>query len=152
MINALFSSTAADSPTDLSAVQVNLTSISVSWTPAATVTGYQVYWSGGGGADSGSISVGAEDRTVTITELTPGLTYDITLVALSDYLPSPAATVTVTLGESSVYVARNCHGPKFSRIGHWQILCKNIYCDAMPTSGCTPYNNTPTYTCFQWKI
>ena len=65
---------------------------------------------------SGNISVGAEDRTVTITELTPGLKYDITLVALSGYLPSPAATV--TLGESSVYVARNFHGPKFSRIGH----------------------------------
>ena len=65
------------------------------------MTGYQVYWSESGGADSGYISVGAEDRAVTITELTPGLTYDITLVALSDYLPSPIAIV-VTLGGSSM--------------------------------------------------
>ena len=51
-----------------------------------------------------NMSVGAEDRTVTITDLTPGLTYDITLVALSDYLPSPAVAVRVTLGEPSMYV------------------------------------------------
>ena len=112
------------------------------------MTGYQVYWSGGGGADSGNISVGAEDRTVTITELTPGLTYNITLVALSDYLPSPAATVT---GESSVYMARNFHGPGLATDKYF-FFCSFDNCDAMPTSACTPYNNTATYTCFQWKV
>ena len=67
------------------------------------MTGYQVYWSGGGGADSGNISVEAEDRAVTITGLTPGLTYNIILVALSNHLPSPAVgTVMVTLGADVV--------------------------------------------------
>ena len=101
LIHVLFSPTAAGSPTSLNAVQVNLTSFSVSWTLPATVTGYQVYWSGGGGADSGNMSVGAEDRSVTITGRTPDLTYNITIVAFSDHLPSPAVgAVMVTLGES----------------------------------------------------
>ena len=99
-----FPLTAGDSPTGLSAVQVNLTSIIVSWTLTANVTGYQMYWSGDGWAYSGNMSIGAENAAVTITGLTPGLTYDITLVALSDYLPSPVATVTVALGEPSMNV------------------------------------------------
>ena len=91
-------------------MQVNLTSIRVSWAPPATVTGYQVYWSGDGGADSGNMSVGAGDTAVTITGLTPGLTYNITLVALSDQLPGPAAKATITLaiGESIVVVYLIC--------------------------------------------
>ena len=98
MIRSLYSPTAADSPANVSAVQVNVASITVSWTPPATVSGYQVYWSGGGGADTGNMSIGAGDTAVTISGLTPGLTYDITLVALSDGLPSPVTVVTVTLG------------------------------------------------------
>ena len=62
-----------------------------------------MYWSGGGGYDSGNMSVGAEDRAVTITERIPGLTYNITMVALSDHLPSPTlGAVMVTLGEPHV--------------------------------------------------
>ena len=44
------------------------------------------------------MSVAADDTAVTISGLTPGLMYDITLVALSDQLPSPVTVVTVTLG------------------------------------------------------
>ena len=100
---SLFSPTAAGLPTNLNAVQVNLTSFSVSWTPPTTVTGYQVYWSGNRGYDSGNMSVGADDRTVTITGCTTGLTYNITLLALSDHLPSPAVgAVMVTLGADMV--------------------------------------------------
>ena len=66
------------------------------------MTGYHVYWSGDGEADSGNMSVGAEDTAVTITGLTPGLTYYITMVALSDHLPSPVVgVVVVTVGELS---------------------------------------------------
>ena len=65
------------------------------------MTGYQVYWSGDGGADSGNMSVEAWSRSVSITGLTSGLTYNITLVALSSHLPSPAVAVIVyTLGET----------------------------------------------------
>ena len=38
------------------------------------VTGYQVYWSGDRGYDSGNLSAGADERTVPITGHTPGLT------------------------------------------------------------------------------
>ena len=101
--HVVFSPTAAGLPTHLNAVQVNLTSFRVSWTSPATVTGYQVYWSGDGGAGSGNMSAGAEDRAVTITDRTPGLTYNITIVALSDHLPSPTVgAVMVTLGEPHV--------------------------------------------------
>ena len=66
------------------------------------MTGYQVYWSGDRGYDSGNMSVGADDTAVTVTDLTPGLTYYITMVALSDHLPSPAVgVVVVTVGELS---------------------------------------------------
>ena len=101
IITMFFLPTAAGSPTNLNAVQVNFANLRVSWTPPATVTRYQVYWSGGGGADSGNMSVGAEDRTVTITGRTPGLTYNITIVALSDHLPSPvvSAVMAYALGE-----------------------------------------------------
>ena len=64
------------------------------------MTGYQVYWSRVGGSDSGNMSVAAGDTAVTITGLTPRLTYDVTIVALSDHLPSPVVgAVTVALGE-----------------------------------------------------
>ena len=61
------------------------------------MTGYQVYWSGSGGVDGGNMSTGAEDVAVTVTGRTPGLTYTITIVALSDHLPSPAVAMTVIL-------------------------------------------------------
>ena len=80
-------------------MRIDPISFRVSWIPPATVTGYQVYWSGGGGADSGNMHVGAENRAVTITGRTSGLTYDITIVALSDHLPSPAIAVMVTLSK-----------------------------------------------------
>ena len=95
------SHTAAGSPTNINAIPASISSFRVSWTPPATVTGYQVYWSGSGGVDSGNISVGADDGTVTITGRTPGLTYSITIVALFDYLPSPVVgtVMAYTLGE-----------------------------------------------------
>ena len=55
------------------------------------------------GCDSGNISVGADDKTAPITGCTPGLTYNITLLALSDHLPSPIVDVVmVTLGETHI--------------------------------------------------
>ena len=67
------------------------------------MTGYRVYWSVGRQYDSGSVSAGAGDTAVTITGYgrTPGLTYDVTIVALSDHLPSRVVrTVRVALGEA----------------------------------------------------
>ena len=96
----LFSPTVANLPTNLNVVQASSSSFRVSWTPPVTVTGYQVYWTGVYGYDSGNMSIEARD-TVTITGRTPGRTYDVTIVALSDHLPSPAVgSVMVTLGKS----------------------------------------------------
>ena len=102
--HALFSPTAAGSPTNLNAVPFGLTSFRVSWAQPATVTGYQVYWSGSGGVDSGNVSAGAGDIAVTITGRTPGLMYNITIVALSDHLPSPVvgAVIVYTPGEPHI--------------------------------------------------
>ena len=71
------------------------------------MTGYQVYWSGGGGYDSGNMSVGARDVAVTVTGHSPGLIYNITIVALSDHLPSPAVAVMLTLGEPHILTGSN---------------------------------------------
>ena len=57
-----------------------------------------MYWSAVGGTDSGNMSVGGRDSAVTITGRTLNLTYNVTIVALSDHLPNVGA-VTVALGE-----------------------------------------------------
>ena len=84
-----FFRTGANSPTNLTAEQVNSTAIRVSWTPPAsgsTVTGYRIYyWTVG---DQGSVDVGASTTEYTITSLVVNDTYIITLVALSEHLPS----------------------------------------------------------------
>ena len=101
VIMLFFSHTAASSPTNVNVIPAGISSFSVSWTPPATVTGYQVYWSGG--ADSGNMNVGGGDVAVTITGRTPGLTYNITIVSLSDHLPSPVVgtVMAYALGEYS---------------------------------------------------
>ena len=83
-----FSPTEADSPTNLYAVVAGNNSFTVFWTssPSAAVTGYQVYWSEGGGPDgSGNMSAGGGDSSLNITSHTLN---NITIVALSDHLPS----------------------------------------------------------------
>ena len=100
-IMLFFSHTAAGSPTNVNAIPAGISSFRVYWTRPATMTGYQVYWSGSRGVDSGNMSAGARDRAVTITGRIPGLIYSITIVALSDYLPSPVVgtVMAYTLGE-----------------------------------------------------
>ena len=94
--------TAADSPTNLLAMQASSTSIRISWTAptsGATVTGYQINYQSE--REEGSVNVGASEATVTLDGRSRGLTYNISILALSQQLPSPlAGPVTVTLGES----------------------------------------------------
>ena len=95
--------TAADHPTDLTPERLPQEpgSFRVSWTPPASLTnftGYHIYYSGAG--DSGSVNVGASATNITIDNRTAGVTYSITMVALSPHLPSPVAgPVSVILGE-----------------------------------------------------
>ena len=94
---------AADSPTGLTAEQLpeEPGSFRVSWTPPASLTnltGYRIYYSGA--SDSGSVDVDASTTEVTIDNRTAGMTYTITMVALSPHLPSSVVgPVSVTLGE-----------------------------------------------------
>ena len=93
-----------------------LTSIRVTWdtpTSGATVTGYRIYWREYRRywlwvSDQGSMDANAGDTAVTITGRTRGLVYHITIVALSNLLPSQTDMVRVTLGE---YCQVNKHIP-----------------------------------------
>ena len=87
-----FLCSAADSPTGLTAEQLPQEPgiFRVSWTPPASstnLTGYHIYYSGAD--DSGSVDVGASATDITIDSRRPGVTYIITMVALSSHLPSP---------------------------------------------------------------
>ena len=99
--------TAADTPTDLTAEQLPQEpgSFRVSWTPpssSANLTGYRMYYSGAD--DSGSTDVGSSTTNITMDNRTAGVTYTITMVALSPHLPSPViGPVTVKLGEKSLH-------------------------------------------------
>ena len=109
--------TAADHPTDLTVERLPQEpgSFRVSWTPPASLTnltGYRVYYSGAD--DSGSMDVGASTTEVTIDNRTAGVTYSITMVALSPQLPSPVVgPVTITLGKYNLNSTDNvtCDGP-----------------------------------------
>ena len=63
-------------------------------TSGATVTGYRIYWSGG--SDQGSMDANAGDTAVTIRRHTYNMVYTITIVALSNLLPSQTVMVNVT--------------------------------------------------------
>ena len=77
-------------------------SIRVSWnppTPLEDTTGYRIYYSGGS-SGSEDISNGSADNYL-LTGLQNGESYDISLVATSQHLPSEsiAADMEVMLGE-----------------------------------------------------
>ena len=91
----------ASVPTNLTAVQEGPTSIQVSWsppTPLGDTTGYRIYYSGG---TSGSVDVsGGSRNNYLLTGLQNGESYNISLVATSQHLPSERTTaVMVMLGE-----------------------------------------------------
>ena len=102
-------STGADAPTGLSATQVGLTSIRVSWTTpvsGATVTGYRISYSGG--TDRGIVDFGASatDHIITITPLQSTLTYSISIITLSSSFPSSmAGPIMITVGKYNAYSA-----------------------------------------------
>ena len=100
----------ANPPTGLAAVQDSLTSILVSWTaPAsggASRTGYRIsYQTGGGSEQSVDIGAGATSHTLT-TGLQSGATYSISIVALSNELPSAVVgpEVVILKGEFTCFV------------------------------------------------
>ena len=93
-----YSSSGPPPPTGVTAVQDGPTSIIVTWTPPNPldgITGYRISFTGGSDVD-------IDDRNTnshTLTDLTNGETYKITIVSVTPNKPtSSPADVEVTLG------------------------------------------------------
>ena len=83
------------------AVQEGRTSIQVSWsppTPLGDTTGYRIYYSGGSNG-SEDVSDGSTDNYL-LTGLQNGESYNVSIVATSQHLPTESLTVMVDLGMS----------------------------------------------------
>ena len=90
-----------EAPTGVTAVQDGPTSITVSWSPSSDATGYTISYTGGGSSGSETVS-GGDTNSYTLTGLTNGQTYTISIVATSNNLPSDTVTaMAVGLGKSN---------------------------------------------------
>ena len=90
--------TATSPPASLTAVQHGLTNIIVTWTASDNATGYRIYYIGGGG-DSGSIEIGGNVTSLTLSGLMNGETYNISIVSTAENMPaSTPITRQVTVG------------------------------------------------------
>ena len=81
------------------AVQENLTSIRVSWSPPTSLgdtTGYRIYYSDSGSSDSVDVSGGSTDNYL-LTGLVMGATYTISIEATSQHLPNGRVETIITL-------------------------------------------------------
>ena len=94
----------------MTAVQDGPTSITVSWVPSSDATGYIVSYTGGGSNGSETVS-GGDTNSYTLTGLTNGQTYTISIVATSEYLFSDAATFEITLSKREIgsYSSSKCN-------------------------------------------
>ena len=95
-----------DPPTDITVVQGSNISFTVSWTAPPTqagydrVTGYMIYYQTTEGGDVGIAHVGRDDTQHTVNGRLNGHTYSITMVTLSERLPSIVTDpVMIKLGE-----------------------------------------------------
>ena len=94
-----FSQPAPDPPSDLTLSRTAMDVLLVSWTaPSQAVTGYVIYYQQDGG-ERMSVSVEASATSYTITGLTTGATYSISMVATSNTLSSTViGPQTITIG------------------------------------------------------
>ena len=92
MIICFYSVTPA--PVKLTALRINSTAGSISWSPSLNAVGYEVYYK----------SVGEEERIITsktkitLTGLRSNSSYDIAVIAYGEDLPSEESTVTLQKG------------------------------------------------------
>ena len=102
MIYSLSPSIAPSLPSNVTVSQNGVGSIQVSWTPPSgepSVTGYIIYYQQQDGGHNDSVMAGATATTATITGLTPGATYFITMLVTSGTLPSTVtAAEAITIG------------------------------------------------------
>ena len=98
------------SPTGVTAVQDGPTSITVTWTPPSPLgdtTGYRISFTGGSDVDID----GGSTNSYTLTGLTNGQTYTISIVATSEHLFSDATTFEITLSKREIgsYSSSKCN-------------------------------------------
>ena len=93
-----------EAPAGVTAVQDGPTSILVSWCTSSNATGYTISYTGGGSSSSETVS-GGDTNSYTLTSLTNGETYIISIVATSNNLASDTVTIdmAVGLGKSNTF-------------------------------------------------
>ena len=93
-------------PTDVAGIQDGPTSVRVTWTPPSPLgdtTGYTISYTNGGGSSDVDID-GGSTSTHTLTDLTNGGTYTISIVTIApNRPPSTPVTVRVTLGQNHIH-------------------------------------------------
>ena len=92
-------STVASAPTGLTASHEGPTSVRVTWSPPdplGDTTGYVIYYSTEGRSDSVDVSEPDSSETV-LEDLIMDSRYSISLVAISQHLPSETLTLSIQL-------------------------------------------------------
>ena len=102
LLSNFFLAPAADPPDGLTAVQVDATTVLVSWTAPSsglTPSGYRIYYHAEGDQMFTTADTGQNDTEYSLIDLLPCTTYSIAMVTLSEQLPSSVTdTVSITLG------------------------------------------------------
>ena len=91
--------TVASAPGNLSLKQDGETTIIVSWTPPTPLgdtIGYRVYYTTDSTSQNTTVT-GGSTRTVSLTSLEPGHLYNVSIVGLSEHLPSEPITSSLFL-------------------------------------------------------
>ena len=145
----LYINLGASPPTEVTAVQDGPTSIRVTWTPPSPLgdtTGYKISFTGGGNSDSVDVSGGDSMSHTLTTGLTNGVTYTISITAISPTsLPSAPVHATVGLGRST-HVA--CIA-LFRPIENWYMLIK--LCNSIRFTS-TPTHSVPQFHQLQSSV
>ena len=100
--------TVAGEPTSLEAVTSEYNSshvnVTVSWeSPADPVTGYVIYYQTKGGPVISDMVSGGETETHSLDGLQRGVPYYISILALSQHLPSPLVGPVTVVGEVLIF-------------------------------------------------
>ena len=75
--------------------------------PDGNVTGYVIYYQSKGGLVISDTVIGAETETHSLDGLQRGVTYYISIVALSEFLPSPLVGPYIIQSKSLLYTLSN---------------------------------------------
>ena len=95
----------------MAGVQDGLTSIRVTWTPPDPldgVTSYRIHYTTGGGSSGSQTVSGGNTMTHTLSDLTNGETYTMSIVATSNTLSSSAVMADMTVGLSKFLIFMEC--------------------------------------------